>query len=54
MQSADVEVRSRSTVQLEVTNSLEGDLSSGSTLRYNCETSKVDMEKDISSSVSKR
>ncbi|MDG1716134.1 MAG: hypothetical protein P8H42_00750 [Saprospiraceae bacterium] len=54
MQSADVEVRSRSTVQLEVTNSLEGDLSSGSTLRYNCKTSKVDMEKDISSSVSKR
>ena len=54
IQSADVEVRSRSTVHLEVTKSLKGDLSSGSILRYNGEPSKVDMEKNISSSVSKR
>jgi len=54
IQRADVEVRSGSTVQLEVTKSLVGNLSSGSTLRYSGEPSKVDMEKDISSSVSKR
>ncbi|MBT3543703.1 MAG: hypothetical protein HN488_00020 [Saprospiraceae bacterium] len=53
IQSADVEVRSRSTVHLEVTKSLKGDLSSGSILRYNGEPSKVD-KKNISSSVSKR
>ena len=50
----DVEVSSGSTAQLEVTKSIDGDVSSGSTLRYSGEPSKVDVEKDISSSVSKR
>ena len=54
MQNVDVEVSSGSTAQLEVTMSIEGDVSSGSTLRYSGEPSKVDVEKDISSSVSKR
>lgn len=52
--SADVEVSSGSTAQLEVTRAIDGDVSSGSTLRYSGDPSKVDVEKDISSSVSKR
>lgn len=52
--SVDVEVSSGSTAQLEVTKSIDGEVSSGSTLRYSGDPSKVDVEKDISSSVSKR
>jgi len=51
---ADIEVSSGSTAQLEVTKSIDGEVSSGSTLRYSGDPSKVDVEKDISSSVSKR
>ncbi len=54
VQDVDVEVSSGSTAQLEVTKSITGDVSSGSTLRYSGEPSKIDVEKDISSSVSKR
>jgi len=54
VQRADVEVSSGSTAQLEITTSLDADVSSGSTLRYSGEPSKVDVDKDISSSVSKR
>lgn len=53
-QIADIEVSSGSTAQLEVTKSIDGEVSSGSTLRYSGEPAKVDVEKDISSSVSKR
>jgi len=54
VENLDVEVSSGSTAQLEVTRSIDGDVSSGSTLRYSGDPSKVDVEKDISSSVSKR
>lgn len=54
VQRGDVEVSSGSTAQLEITKSLEADVSSGSTLRYSGNPSKVDVDKDISSSVSKR
>lgn len=54
VQSADVEVSSGSTAQLGVTKELVGEVSSGSTLRYSGEPSKVDVEKDMSSSFSKR
>jgi len=50
----DAEVSSGSMAQLEVTKSLVSDVSSGSTLRYSDDPAKVDVEKDISSSVSKR
>lgn len=54
VRKADLEVSSGSTAQLEVTRSLVGDVSSGSTLRYSGEPSTLDVDKDISSSVSKR
>ena len=54
VQKVDIEVSSGSTAQLEVTMTIDGDVSSGSTLRYSGNPSKVDVEKDISSSVSKR
>jgi hypothetical protein len=54
IENVDIEVSSGSTAQLGVTNTLIGGVSSGSTLRYSGEPSKVDVDKDISSSVSKR
>lgn len=54
VQKVDVEVSSGSTAQLEVGQSLVGEVSSGSTVKYSGDPSKVDMDKDISSSVSKR
>jgi len=54
VQRLDIEVSSGSTAQIEVSKSIDGEVSSGSTLRYSGEPAKVDVEKDISSSVSKR
>ena len=51
LQDVNVEVSSGSSAQLEVAKSLIGEVSSGSTLRYSGDPSKVDVEKDISSNV---
>ena len=54
VKDVEIEVSSGSTAQIEVLDSLMGEVSSGSTLRYSGNPAKVDMEKDISSSVSRR
>jgi len=52
--ATDIEVSSGSTAQLEISESIVGEESSGSTLKSSGNPSKVVSVKDISSNVSKR